>query len=301
MNAETVHVRVQLDKQCSITHADEFCMLGYPGRRTLTALDSHPWAWCRAMHHFFLHAVQRVTKHMTLVYFVACWAMMRAMLVLLVLSSMRWIDCLTNCIHLASSSPFFPCTSSFFFFQEIPTIRFKGEVRRKMNFTYMYVLGFVVLRDVVKVLRSVLLRFRERRLGGIKYEVTRGHDAAQRRNGISNCLFGVRHISSDTCLSKSEQQLPSSSSTLSSSDSSGAWIFSHFWIQVRSADECVAPGRRRLQEICWTSDGRLSSPETNLTVGLLPLFFMQRLLLHMFPSFMVRTSPLIPVEKSLKK
>ena len=140
--------------------------------------------------------------------------------------------------------------------------------------------------------RSVLLRLWERRPGGIEHEITRGHDAAYRRNGISNCLFRVRHISSDTCLSKSEQQLPSSSSTLSSSDSSGAWISSHFRIQVRSADECVAPGRRQPQETRWTTDGRLSSPETNLKVGLSPLFFMQLLLSHMFLSFMVRTSPL---------
>ena len=107
-----------------------------------------------------------------------------------------------------------------------------------------------------------------------------------------HCLFRVRRISSDTCLSKSEQQLPSSSLTLSSSDRSGAWIFSHFQIQVRSADECVAPGRRQPRETRWTSDGRLSSPETNLKVGLLPLFFMQLLLSHMFLPFMVRTSPL---------
>ena len=38
--------------------------------------------------------------------------------------------------------------------------------------------------------------------------------------------------------------------------------------------------------------GRLSSPETNLKVGRLPLFFMQLLLSHMFLSFTVRTSPL---------
>ena len=55
----------------------------------------------------------------------------------------------------------------------------------------------------------------------------------------------------------------------------GAWISSHFRIQVRSADECVAPGRRQPWETRWTSEGRLSSPETNLKVGLLPLFFMQ--------------------------
>ena len=119
-----------------------------------------------------------------------------------------------------------------------------------------------------------------------------GHDAAQRRNGISNCFFRVRHLSSDTLFSKSKQQLPSSISTRSSSGSSGAWIPSHFRIQVGSADECVAPGRRQRRETRWTSDGRLSSPETNLKVGLLPLFFMQLLLSHMFLSFMVRTSPL---------
>ena len=45
-----------------------------------------------------------------------------------------------------------------------------------MNFTY--VLGFVVLRDVVKAFPSALLRLRERRPGGIEHEVTRGHDAA---------------------------------------------------------------------------------------------------------------------------
>ena len=45
-----------------------------------------------------------------------------------------------------------------------------------MNFTH--VLGFVVLRDVVKSFRSVLLRLRERRPGGIEHEVTRGHDVA---------------------------------------------------------------------------------------------------------------------------
>ena len=74
--------------------------------------------------------------------------------------------------------------------------------------------------------------------------------------------------------------------------SSGAWISSHFRIQVRSDDECVVPGRCQPRETRWTFDGRLSSPETNLNVGLLPLFFLQLLLSHMFLSFMVRTSPL---------
>ena len=160
-----------------------------------------------------------------------------------------------------------------------------------MNFTY--VLGFVVLRDVVKVFPVSSPSFARKTTGRNRAP---SHSGAWRglktKMGSQNCLFRVRHSSSDTCLSKSEQQLPSSSSTLSSSESSGAWIFSHFRSQVGSADECVAPGRRQPREIRWTSDERLSSPETNLKVGLLPLFFMQILLSHLFLSFMVRTSPL---------
>ena len=87
---------------------------------------------------------------------------------------------------------------------------------------------------------------------------------------------------------------------ISGSDSSEAWISSDFRIQVRSADECMAPGRRQPRETRWTFDGRLSSPETNLKVGLLPLFFMQLLLSHMFLSFMVRTSPLIKLVPLIK-
>ena len=59
---------------------------------------------------------------------------------------------------------------------------------------------------------------------------------------------------------------------------------------MRSADEYVTLGRRQPRETRFTSDGRLSSPETNSKVGRLPLFFMQLFLSHMFLSFMVRTS-----------
>ena len=52
----------------------------------------------------------------------------------------------------------------------------KGEVRRKMNFTY--VLGFVVLRDVVKDFPVNSSSFARKTTGGIEHEVTRGHDAA---------------------------------------------------------------------------------------------------------------------------
>ena len=54
----------------------------------------------------------------------------------------------------------------------------KGEVRRKMNF--MYVLGFVMLRGVVKVFPVSSSSFARKTT---KHEVTRGHDAAWRQNG----------------------------------------------------------------------------------------------------------------------
>ena len=45
-----------------------------------------------------------------------------------------------------------------------------------MNFTY--VLGFVVLRDVVKVFPVSSSSFARKTTGEIEHEVTRGHDAA---------------------------------------------------------------------------------------------------------------------------
>ena len=112
-----------------------------------------------------------------------------------------------------------------------------------MNFTY--VLGFVVLRDVVKVFfvceKDDRGESSTKSLGGM----TRPKDEMGSQNVFSE--FDILH-SSDTCLSKSEQQHPSSSSTFSSSDSSGAWISSHFRIQVsyirwrvRGAREAAAP------------------------------------------------------------
>ena len=108
--------------------------------------------------------------------------------------------------------------------------------------------------------------------------------------GSDRRLLPYYNISSDTCLSKSEQQLPSSSSTLSSSDSSGAWISSHFfgskWDPLTSA--CGQGGARD------SLNFRRSSvlPRNESESGTLPLFFMQLLLSHMFLSFMVQTSPL---------
>ena len=159
-----------------------------------------------------------------------------------------------------------------------------------MNFTC--VLGFVVLRDVVKIFPVSSCSFVRKTTGRNR---AWSHSGAWRglktkwelKLSLPSPAYLIRYL-----LSKSEQQLPSSSSMLSSSDSSGAWISNHFRIQVRSADECVAPGRCQPRETHWISDGRLSSPETNLEVGLLPLFFVQLLLSHMFLSFVVRTSPL---------
>ena len=170
---------------------------------------------------------------------------------------------------------------------------FKGEVRRKMNFTYVHVLGFVVLRDVVKVFPVSSSSFVRK---------TTGRNRAQSHSGawrgpktkwdLKFSLPSPTYLIPDTCLSKSEQQLPSSTSTLFGSDRSGAQISSDSRIQVRSADECVAPGRRQPERLAELPTGVRSSPETNLKVGLLPLFFIQLLLSHMFLSFMVRTSPL---------
>ena len=121
-----------------------------------------------------------------------------------------------------------------------------GEVRTKVIFTY--VLGFVVFRDVLKVYPVSFSLFSRKTT---RRNRARSHTGAWRgikTKRVSNFLFQVRHISSDTGLSKSEQQLPSSSSTLSSSDSSGAWISSHFSIQVRTADLCMAPWKRQPRE-----------------------------------------------------
>ena len=129
----------------------------------------------------------------------------------------------------------------------------KGEVRRKMNFTY--VLGFVVLRDVVKIFLVSSSSFARKTTGRNR---ARSHSGAWRglktkwdlKLSLLSPTYLIRYL-----LSKSEQQLPSSGSTLSSSDSSGAWISSHFRIQVRSADEYVAPGRRQPERVAVVPTG----------------------------------------------
>ena len=63
-------------------------------------------------------------------------------------------------------------------------------------------------------------------------------------------------------------------------------IFGSKWDPLTSA---WRQGGASPRDTRWTSDGRLSFPETNLKVGLLPLFFMQLVISHMFLSFMVRT------------
>ena len=160
-----------------------------------------------------------------------------------------------------------------------------------MNFTY--VLGFVMLRDVVKVFAVSSSSFARKTTGRNRAQKSLGGMTRPKDEMGSQIVSSQSDIPHPILvyLSRSEQQLPSSSSMPSSSDSSGAWISSHFRIQVRSADECLAPGRRQYRETRWTSDGPLSSPEMNLKAGLLPLFFIQLLLSHMFLSFTVRTPP----------
>ena len=69
-------------------------------------------------------------------------------------------------------------------------------------------------------------------------------------------------------------------------------FFGSKWDPLTSAWRQGGTSLERLAEL---PTGGLSSPETNFKVGLLPFFFMQLLLSHMFLSFMVRTSPLIVI------
>ena len=138
----------------------------------------------------------------------------------------------------------------------------KGEVRRKMNFTNVF--GFVALRDVVKVFpvssssfaRQTTVRNRARSHSGAWRGLKTKRDL---KLSLPSPTYLIRYF-----LSKSERQLPSSSSTLSSSDSSSAWLSSHFLDPSENRCECVAPGRRQPRETSWTSDGRLSYPLINL-------------------------------------
>ena len=160
-------------------------------------------------------------------------------------------------------------------------------VRRKVNF--IYVLGFVVLRDVVKVLpvsSSSFARKDDREepstksLGGM----TRPKDemGSQIVPSESNIFHPILCYLSRNNNSQAQFRR---FSALTAQEPEFPVIFGPKWDPLTSA-------WRQLRETRWTSDGRLSSPETNLKVGLLPLFFMQLLFSHMFLSFMVRTSPL---------
>ena len=136
-----------------------------------------------------------------------------------------------------------------------------------MNFTY--VLGFVVLRDVVKVFPvSSSLMARK----------TTGRNRAWSHSG---CMtrhkddMGSQIISSESYISHPILvYLSRNNNSQAQARRFAAWISSQIRIQVRSADECVAPGRRQPRETRWTSARRLSSPETNLkAVFFLPKVF----------------------------
>ena len=160
----------------------------------------------------------------------------------------------------------------------------------KMNFTYL--LGFVVLRDVVKVFPVSSSSFARTTPGRNR---AWSHSGAWR--GLKTKWDLKLSLPSPTShpilvyLSQNNNSLAQARRfpPLAALEPEFSVVFGSKWDLLT---RCVAPGRRQSRETRWTSDGRLSSPETNLKVGLLPLIFMKVLLSHMFLSFMVRTSPL---------
>ena len=162
-----------------------------------------------------------------------------------------------------------------------------------MNFTY--VLGFVVLGDAVKVFPVSSSSFARK---------TTGRNRARSHSGAWRALktkWDLKIVSSESdvshlilvCLSlnNNSQAQARRFLALTAPELEFLVILGSKWDPLTSA-------WRQPRETRWTSDGRLSSPETNLKVGLSPLFFMQLLRSHMFLSFMVRTSPLKELERT---
>ena len=114
------------------------------------------------------------------------------------------------------------------------SLQLKGEVRRKMNFTY--VLGFVVLRDVVKVFPDSSSSFARKTTAGNQ---ARSHSGALREFDIFHRL--LVYLSRNNNTQAQARRFPA----LTAPEPEFPVIFR---IQVRSADECVAPGRRQPRE-----------------------------------------------------
>ena len=163
----------------------------------------------------------------------------------------------------------------------------KGEVRRKMNF--IYVLGFVVLRDVVKVSPVSSPLFVRKTTGRNR---ARSHSGGWRglktkwdlKLSLPSPTYPIRYLFFEVGTTTPKLKLDAfqlwqlrSLNFQSFSDPSGIrW-------RVRGVREAPAP-RDSL------NFRRASLLSKNEFEWLLPLFFMQLLLSHMFLSFMVRTS-----------
>ena len=129
--------------------------------------------------------------------------------------------------------------------------RLKGEVRRKMNFTY--VLGFVVLRDVVKVFpvssssfarkKTYLEESSTKSLGGM----TRPKDEMGSQLSLPSPTYLIRYL-----FIKVRTTTPKLKLDASGSDSSGAWISSDFgskWDPLTSAWRQGGASPERLAEL----------------------------------------------------
>ena len=168
-----------------------------------------------------------------------------------------------------------------------------------MNFTYVF--GFVVLRDVVKVFPVSSSSFARKTTGRNR---ARSHSGAWR--GLQTKWDLKLSLPSPTYLIRYLFVWDGTTTSKLSLDTFQLWQlrslnFRWFSYLFGSKWDPLTSAWRQPRETCWTSDGRFSSPETNLKVGLLPLFFMQLLLSHIFLSFMVRTSPLSLYSKSFRK
>ena len=151
-----------------------------------------------------------------------------------------------------------------------------------MNFTC--VLGFVVLRDMVKVFPVNSPSFARMKT---EKNWPRSHSGA-RRGLMTTWGFKLVALPFQLVLARSWQDVAidrvESCASVSFCTCKRDYPFRSFTdpseIRWHRRGTREALGRRQLRGTRWTSDGRLSSPETNLKVGLLPLFFMQLLLSH---------------------
>ena len=155
-------------------------------------------------------------------------------------------------------------------------------------------LGFVVLREVVKSFPSVLLRCEKgdreksstKSLGGMtRPKDEMGSQIVSSESDISHPT--LVYLGRNNNSQGQARRFPALRARAPEDELSV--IFGSKWDPLMSA---WRQGGANPRETHWTSNGRLSSPETNLKVGLLPLFFMQLLLSHMSLWLMVRTSPL---------